>query len=83
MMNAIYKEMDIKKPKGEKAKHENPFIVLGYGINAFFEIQFSLFWMFVWITLFMIPIYMMYSSNGEKGLKNMDATKWKYNIHKW
>ena len=33
---ALLKEMDVKMPKGEHEVTEDPFLVLGYGVNAYF-----------------------------------------------
>ena len=41
-----------------------PYLVLGYGANAYFDILHSLAKMFFWLFIFAIPLYMIY--NREK-----------------
>lgn len=62
-------EMRIKYPKYEEEINNDPFILLGYGINAYFDIMISLAYMCVCITIFMLPVFILYASNNEHGLK--------------
>lgn len=58
-------EMDLTPPEGDEAIQEDPFLLLGYGVNAYFDILFQLFNIFVLITIFCIPIYYLYGmENG-------------------
>jgi len=50
-------EMKIKLPKGESEISKDPFLLLGYGINAYFDIMVSLAIMFICITLIMTPVF--------------------------
>jgi hypothetical protein len=43
-------------------------LILGYGINAYFEIISSLFWMMFLVTLAFFPIMSVYSSNPVNAL---------------
>ena len=52
--------------------------MLGYGINAFFDAMISLMYMFLVISAFLIPVYIMYSGSPDKGMINMDPSAWKY-----
>lgn len=45
--------------------NENPFLYLGYGVNAYFNIMLNLSKMFAMITLFCIPLYAVYSGNRQ------------------
>ena len=65
-------EMRIKVPKGESEIAKDPFLLLGYGINAYFDIMVSLSMMCICITLFMLPIFYVYSQNNEHGLRMYD-----------
>lgn len=56
--------MAIKVPKTEVAVQEDPYVVLGYGMNAFFDVLMSMHYMFLCITVFAIPIYYVYSQGG-------------------
>ena len=53
----------IKIPKSETALLKDPFLMLGYGINAYFEILMSLTWGMFIITLFISPMIYAYSNN--------------------
>ena len=59
-------ELQVKIPKTEKEVQDDPYLMLGYGLNAFFDVMFSMMQMFVCITIFCIPIYMSYSQGGQK-----------------
>jgi len=56
--------MGIKKPKNDDMMREDPFLYLGYGVNAYFNVMLNLSKMFGMITLFVIPLYMVYSENN-------------------
>jgi hypothetical protein len=44
--------------------------MLGYGVNAYFDIMLSLVWMFACITIFVLPLFYAYSQNETKALQN-------------
>jgi len=69
--------MKIKIAKGEAEISKDPFLMLGYGINAYFDIMLSLGLMCICITIFVIPLLSLYSTNSEKGLSLYD----KYEIN--
>ena len=60
----LSKKLDIKIPKAEKDIEDEPFVMLGYGVNAYFNILKYLGIMFFMISLFSIPIYTIYSGNS-------------------
>jgi hypothetical protein len=69
----LSKKLDIKIPKAEQDIEDEPFVMLGYGVNAYFNILKYLGVMFFMITLFSIPIYSIYfhnTSNTLSGLLN-------------
>lgn len=45
---------------------KDPFLLLGYGVNAYFASMLHMAKMFGMITLFCIPVYMIYSQNEAK-----------------
>jgi len=57
-------EMGIKKAKNDDMMRDDPFLYLGYGVNAYFNTMLNLSKMFAMITLFVIPLYMVYSGNN-------------------
>lgn len=60
--------MELNVPMSEVAIREDPFMILGYGINAYFEIINSLFWMMLFVTFAFLPILSVYSSNPINAL---------------
>ena len=42
LRQSMMKELDIKMPKSEEQIQDDPFLILGYGVNAFFDILMSL-----------------------------------------
>ena len=51
-------------PENDKEVAEDPFILLGYGINSFFDLMYSLFWMSIFITIFSLPLMIEFSSHN-------------------
>ena len=78
LRKAIHKELGIKMPKGESKIENNPFLMLGFGMNAFLEMKLVLMYMFLCITIFLIPVYIIYGFNPDKGMINMDPSVMKY-----
>ena len=63
MKQSLIKEMGIKFSKSEALAINEPFLFLGYGVNAYFDLMLSLTYMFIAITIFSIPAYYAYSKN--------------------
>lgn len=60
---SIIKKLGLKySSKNDSKNQENPFLILGYGINAYFDLMQLLVYMFLMITIFCIPIYFIYSN---------------------
>lgn len=55
--------------KNERAQEENPFLRLGYGVNSYFSTMMHLVKMFSMITIFLIPIFMVYKNNETRFLE--------------
>lgn len=55
-------------PKSELAIEEDPYLLMGFGMNAYFDIMKQLIFMFFWISVFFVPVFYIYSSYD--GLKN-------------
>lgn len=68
LRKTLLKELDLKIPEGDDALNEAPFLILGYGINAYFEIISSLFWMMTLISIVFIPVLAVYADNTVNGL---------------
>jgi hypothetical protein len=61
LKDAILDDMAIPMPENDKDVSEDPFILLGYGINSFFDLMNQLFWMAILITIFFMPLMMEFS----------------------
>ena len=46
----------MEMPANDAEVNEDPFILLGYGINSFFDLMSQLFWFAVFVTIFMMPL---------------------------
>jgi len=77
LRKTILEEMNIKLPKSESQVIEDPFLILGYGLNAYFDIMTALAGMCLMITLFISPVIMNYAHNEIDGLK--DDPKYMFN----
>lgn len=63
LRRAMLSEMGIKMPKSDKVVQEDPFLLLGFGVNNYFDIMKDLMKMFTCISLFVIPLMYFYSHN--------------------
>jgi hypothetical protein len=61
-------DMGLHLSKHEDEIIENPFLILGFGINAYFDMMLQLCEMFVIITIFFLPVFFWYSNNVENAL---------------
>ena len=58
---ALMKELALEMGENEEQIQEDPYLILGYGLNAYFDVLDSLSKMLLAITIFMIPVFYMYS----------------------
>lgn len=66
--STLLKKFELEAPEENL---DEPYLILGYGINAYFAILASVSKMFFWVTVFAIPMYYIYSSGGHlKGFKS-------------
>lgn len=61
---ALNAEMGIKIPKSDRKIAKHPFLLLGYGVNSYFEIMEQMMKMFCVISLFFIPVMGIYVHNN-------------------
>lgn len=54
-------EVRLKEPKNKEELKNDPFLYLGYGVNAYFASMMHMVKMFTMISLFCIPIFAIYS----------------------
>mmetsp|Transcript_117302 Transcript_117302/g.163222 ORF Transcript_117302/g.163222 Transcript_117302/m.163222 type:complete len:125 (-) Transcript_117302:2462-2836(-) len=69
LKKSLLNKLDMDIPKSEIELDEDPFLCVGYGINAYFDVIAQLAWMFCFISLFMLPTIQIFSSYG--GLKDI------------
>ena len=53
-------EKKFKNPEDPNETSGNPYLIAGYGVNAFFSLMRSLMYMMIVITVFMLPVLYMY-----------------------
>ena len=58
----ILNEMELEPPE---INLDDPYLALGYGINAYFQILASVARMFFWVTVISMPIYYTYGVYGH------------------
>ena len=56
----LCKELDVEIPASEQGLLEKPFLMAGYGVNAYFQILAYLCRMFMFITVCCLPLYVIY-----------------------
>ena len=63
LRKTLLEEMEIQMSKSEAQVQQDPFLMLGYGVNAYFDIMYSLVFMFLTISIACIPMYYNYAHN--------------------
>ena len=66
----LSKGLGIEIPKSEEDIEKEPFLMLGYGVNAYFNVLYFLSCMFICITIFSLPLYSIYRANSVNMLQN-------------
>lgn len=70
LKHSIRKKLDIKVPSTDKAIEKDPYLLVGYGMNAFFETLRQLFTMMLFISFFAVCLMITYSQfSGLEGTK--------------
>lgn len=76
LRECICNELGVAVPESEKGLLDNPYLMGGYGVNAYFNILDYLSQMFLFITLCCIPLYAIYGSGvGLKGWKSFPVMR--------
>lgn len=76
LRGAILEDMNIKMPKSDKEIEKDPFLLLGFGVNSYFDVMLELMKMNLMITLFVLPLFYCYSHNDQLGLKSIAGSKY-------
>ena len=82
LRETLLKEMEIDMPESDRDIIKDPYLILGYGVNAYFSIMWFMMRMFIAVTIFCIPIYKMYKDNASLGLKDLQPG-FKYNLNQF
>lgn len=56
------------KPQNHK---DDPFLRTGYGVNAYFDIQYSVIKLFIMITIMLLPVVYLYKDVGYNKNKSI------------
>jgi len=79
LRRAILDDMNIKMPKTDHAIETDPFLLLGFGVNSYFDIMLDLMKMNIWITIFVLPLFYCYSHNYQLALDTGSPVKYAIN----
>ena len=64
LKRAIRRKLELQVPKSDQRIEDDPFLLLGYGMNSYFQIMVELMIMVGLISLVTIPLMMTLSSFG-------------------
>jgi len=62
LKRAIRRKLNLAVPKSDQLIEDDPFLLLGYGMNSYFQVMVELMWMVGIITLVLAPIMMTFAS---------------------
>lgn len=68
-------------PKSDKLIEEDPFLLLGFGVNSYFDVMLALMKMNILITIFVLPLFYCYSHNPQMAMLGDSPVK--YDINKY
>lgn len=57
--------MDLEIPKSDRDIEQEPFLLFGYGVNAYFDLTLSLLQMFLVISVLCVPVMAIYSKGKD------------------
>jgi hypothetical protein len=73
----LNKENKEKAKKEKKQENEDPYLIIGFGMVAYFKMLKSLILMFIIFTLLSIPAICIYTHhNGQKDLVNYSKSRY-------
>lgn len=65
LRHCLHHELNLPSPCSSLKIGDDPYLAAGYGVNSFFDILKSLAMMFFFMSLFAIPVYIIYSSGSH------------------
>jgi hypothetical protein len=60
---AFLQELELPVPENEDELKDDPYLSLGYGCNAYYDIVLASFKLFVFCSFACIPLFYIYSAN--------------------
>jgi len=73
-------EKKFKNPEDPNETSGDPYLIAGYGVNAFFSLMRSLMYLMIVISVFMLPVLHFYHDGDNEGIKNY-SEGWKTKIN--
>ena len=61
LKRALRRKLDMKVSKSDERIEKDPYLLLGYGMNSYFEIMLGLMCMMFVVTLFAVPLMWRFS----------------------
>lgn len=68
LKECIFNELDLEIPKSDRDIEKEPFLLFGYGVNAYFDLTLSLLQMFLVISVLCLPVLAIYSKGKDLSL---------------
>lgn len=73
---SICAELGVRIPESDLSQREQPYLIAGYGVNAYFDFLMHVCKMFLCIFIFALPLYYYYGKGvGLKGWKSFPVTR--------
>ena len=69
LKSSLRRKLDMTVPKSDLRIEEDPYLQLGYGMNAYFQIVLQLMCMMSCIMLVTVPMMLIYASHDSLSLK--------------
>jgi len=71
LKRALRSKLELKVPKSDLMLEKDPYLLLGYGMNSYFQIMLQLMYLCMLICVVTVPLMFVYSSAG--GFTGMNA----------
>jgi hypothetical protein len=66
---ALLNELNLSAPANDEEIEEDPYLLLGFGINSYFDLLLGFAGFFFQLAFWSLPLLIYYSSNSVKGLE--------------
>lgn len=71
LKRALRSKLELKVPKSDLLIEKDPYLLLGYGMNSYFEVMLQLMWLCCLICIVTVPLSLVYAQGG--GFTGMNA----------